>query len=252
MSYVFNNLKFLLKEEEEDPTGGLLGDDEENVSDESAEDETDPFSMSSDDGEAEADANDEVAGDEGTGGNSVDQDSEKVQDNKKAAEELIGMINDIDDSFDNVTRIVSPGSLDVVEALKNKNLSAALLEGPWDSAIKKSEEFEEKLKIIKKPYEDFFDAKADFDIEEVARKAAKLFLKFDSLVDKYEIVKYFANIDIALNGPEDRGELQDLLEDFEVLLENFIKEGGGELQNPTYTLDVDKQKIAVGATSSGG
>ena len=246
MSYVFNNLKFLLKEEEEDPTGGLLGDDEETVSDESAEDETDPFAMSSDDGEAEADANDEVAGDEGTenGSDSV------AKSNAEAAKELIGMINDIDDSFYNVANVVNP--LDIVEVLKNKNLSAALLEGPWDSAIKKSEEFEEKLKIIKKPYEDFFDAKADFDIEEVARKAAKLFLKFDSLVDKYEIVKYFANIDIALNGPEDRGELQDLLEDFEVLLENFIKEGGGELQNPTYTLDVDKQKIAVGATSSGG
>jgi len=248
MSYVFNNLKFLLKEEEEDPTGGLLGDDEAAESDESAEDETDPFAMSSDDEEAEADANDEVAGDEGTenGSDSV------AKSNAEAAKDVMDMLDKADNSLNNVTRIVSPGSLDVVEALKNKNLSAALLEGPWDSAIKKSEEFEEKLKIIKKPYEDFFDAKADFDIEEVARKAAKLFLKFDSLVDKYEIVKYFANIDIALNGPEDRGELQDLLEDFEVLLENFIKEGGGELQNPTYTLDVDKQKIAVGATSSGG
>lgn len=248
MSYVFNNLKFLLKEEEEDPTSGLLGDDEEAESDKTAGDEADPFAMSSDDEETEADDNNEVAGDEETENVS----DSVVKSNAEAAKDVMDKLDKADKSLNNVAGIFSPKSIDVFEALKNKNLSAALLEGPWDSAIKKSEEFEEKLKIIKKPYEDFFDAKADFDIEEVARKAAKLFLKFDSLVDKYEIVKYFANIDIALNGPEDRGELQDLLEDFEVLLENFIKEGGGELQNPTYTLDVDKQKIAVGATSSGG
>ena len=142
--------------------------------------------------------------------------------------------------------------MSIKKSLAKNKMKSFMIEGPWDSAEKKAEDFKEKLELIKKPYEEFFNAKKDMDIDRIAEKAANMYMNFDSTVDKYEIVKYFAELEITLNGPNEPTELKSVMSEFEAKMQNIIKEEGGELANSEYTIDNPKDKIATGANSSGG
>lgn len=183
-------------------------------------------------------------------------DDSSSEDTEETAEDLIAKLNDVEVSLNNVSAISAPLDLNSNMSIKNSlelnKMKSFMLEGPWDSAEKKADEFKEKLDLIKKPYEDFFSAKKEMDIDSIADKAAKMYLNFDSTVDKYEIVKYFAEVEITLNGPTEKSELNTILSEFEAKMQKVIKEEGGELSNSEYTIDNPKDKIAVGASSSGG
>lgn len=248
MPYLVNNLKFLLEE---------LGDEPSVDDDSPAENEDSGFGEDPlDSGNEESDEGGLGLDDEG----SLDVDNEDSGGDEfnpeEAASELEDQLEDTDDTLNNVLDVISPISFmdENIEKVLNKMSikNSYISEGPWDSMEKKSEEFKEKIDTIKKPYEAFFDAKKKFKIDDVAKKAAKTFINFDSLIDKYEIVKYFASIEIALHGPESPEELSKLMEEFEYKLQNLIKESGGELTDSEYTIDNNSHKTAVGATSSGG
>ena len=250
MSYLVNNLKFLLEELGDEPSvdnddGGFGEDPLDNSSEEESDDDLGGVGL-----------DDEDSGD-GLGLDSEASDTEEF-DPEEAASELEDQLDDTEDTLENVLNVISPisfmeSSESIHKVLKNKSMKNSYIsEGPWDSMEKKSEEFKEKIDTIKKPYQAFFDAKKNFKVEDVAQKAAKTFINFDSLIDKYEIVKYFASIEIALHGPESQEELSKVLEEFEYKLQDLIKESGTELTNSEYTIDNNNHKTAVGATSSGG
>lgn len=248
MPYLVNNLKFLLEELGDEPS---IGDDSAADNEDSGfgEDPLDSGNEESDEGGLGLD--DEVSLDvdnEDSGGDEFNP--------EEAASELEDQLEDTDDTLNNVLDVISPISFmdENIEKVLNKMSikNSYISEGPWDSMEKKSEEFKEKIDTIKKPYEAFFDAKKKFKIDDVAKKAAKTFINFDSLIDKYEIVKYFASIEIALHGPESPEELSKLMEEFEYKLQHLIKESGADLTDGEYTIDNNSHKTAVGATSSGG
>jgi hypothetical protein len=250
MSYLVNNLKFLLEELGDEPTtdnedSGFGEDPLDSSSEEESEDGLGGLGLDDEESEDGLGLDDESSGDD-------------EFDPEEAASELEDQLDDTEDTLENVLNVISPISFmesndSIHKVLKNKSMKNSYIsEGPWDSMEKKSEEFKEKIDAIKKPYQAFFDAKKNFKVEDVAQKAAKTFINFDSLIDKYEIVKYFASIEIALHGPESQEELSKVLEEFEYKLQDLIKESGTELANSEYTIDNNNHKTAVGATSSGG
>lgn len=254
MSYL-KSMKFLLLEDEAsdrlDFGGGDSGGDDGGFDlpgDESGESD-DGLDLGGDDG-----GGDDTGGDDGIFGDSGD--SESDADPEAAAEEVIDILNNVDKSLNRLGAISAPldfnSNMSIKKSLAKSKMKSFMIEGPWDSAEKKAEDFKEKLELIKKPYEEFFNAKKDMDIDRIAEKAANMYMNFDSTVDKYEIVKYFAELEITLNGPNEPSELKSVISEFEAKMQTIIKEEGGELANSEYTIDNPKDKIATGATSSGG